>query len=94
MSNGKSIKVLLLLTFDVKLHQVGHPAAHSVGGLAGILACVGGGEALQHQASVSHYNSFSYILLQLHALKQKIVLLDNCRIMHRISYSDSSYLIF
>ena len=42
----KSMKVLLLLTFDVKLHQVGHPPAHRVGGLAGVLASVGGGEAL------------------------------------------------
>ena len=87
------MKVFKLLTFDVKIQQVGHPSAHSVGCLAGVLASVGRGEPLQDQASVSHYNSFSYILLQLHALKQKIVLLDNCRIMHRISYSDSSYLI-
>ena len=73
------------LTLDVQVDHVGHPFADGVGRLAGVEAGVVGGEALEDEAPVAHNDPLPDILPQLGALNHEIVLLDNCRIMHRIS---------
>lgn len=73
------------LTLDVQVDHVGHPLADRVGCLAGVEAGVVGGEALEDETPVAHDDPLPHILPQLGALEHEIVLLDNCRIMHRIS---------
>ena len=73
------------LTLDVQVDHVGHSLADRVGGLAGVEAGVVGGEALEDETPVAHDDPLPHILPQLGALEHEIVLLDNCRIMHRIS---------